>query len=703
MTVRYAILLFLCAALASHGACAAETIRSADGIRSVSMMDAASPDVPFDITGWVVYPEMVACGGGGNIYIKDNSGSTTLGNFLSATNTPIRAGDYVRATGRVVLGHNGIYAQCLEMTRLAHRNPEPPIRATVEELLSGQHDGQLVTVRGEIRDSFPDDIDNRFLYFSLKDGDGSIYMATSTNKFAHTSRGSIIGDTVAATGVWISGRNIGTRRHIGQLLVLVGDEPLHIVKASETDIFNVPEITGMKSLMPSEVTSLERRRIIGTVLASWQGDQALVRTDDGSIVRIDITSPPVPEAGRRIEAVGFPETDLYDVNLNTVKWRPAQGNPIPPQPPLNLLKRRMQMGGDTPHRIQAAFHGRTVVVTGIVRGLPQSGGDRRMILEGEGILLPIDFSSCPDAISGLTIGCTVEVRGVWVMVADNWRPNSVFPKVKGAFVVVNAPDDLRVLARPPWWTPGRLLAVISALLVVLAWIFTWNRMLNRRSEKRGQELAEERVAHVTSDLKVYERTRLAVELHDSLSQNLTGVSLAIRAANRLADADPAGMRQHLGLAARTLDSCRDELRNCLWDLRNQTLEEADMNEAIRQTLAPHIGNARLSIRFNVPRERLSDNTAHALLRIIRELVSNAIRHGGATEIKVAGAIEDSRLLFSVADNGCGFDPERHPGAKDGHFGLQGIQDRVDAFEGDFTIASTPGNGTKATISIKATK
>ena len=184
MTVRYAILLFLCAALASHGACAAETIRSTDGIRSVSMMDAASPDVPFDITGWVVYPEMVACGDGGNIYIKDNSGSTTLGNFLSATNTPIRAGDYVRATGRVVLGHNGIYAQCLAMTRLAHRNPDPPIRATVEELLSGQHDGQLITVRGEIRDSFPDDIDNRFLYFSLKDGDGSIYMATSTNSCA---------------------------------------------------------------------------------------------------------------------------------------------------------------------------------------------------------------------------------------------------------------------------------------------------------------------------------------------------------------------------------------------------------------------------------------------------------------------------------------------------------------------------------------
>ena len=280
------------------------------------------------------------------------------------------------------------------------------------------------------------------------------------------------------------------------------------------------------------------------------------------------------------------------------------------------------------------------------------------------------------------------------------RPNSVFPQIKGFMVVVRKPDDIRILARPPWWTPRRLLAVIGTMLAALFAVFAWNRMLNRRAERRGRELAEEKVAHVTSDLKVYERTRLAVELHDSLSQNLTGVSLAIRAANRLADSDPDGMRKSLGLASKTLDSCRDELRNCLWDLRNQTLEESDMNEAIQQTLAPHVGDAKLTIRFNVPRERLSDNTAHSILHIIRELASNAVRHGNATEIKVAGAIENDRLLFSVSDNGCGFDQENRPTVADGHFGLQGIQDRVDGFEGEMSITSAPGKGSKITISIK---
>ena len=677
-----------------------ETIRNTDGIKSVSMMDAAQPGVPFVITACIVYPEKIGRGGGGYIFVKDDFGSTTLQNHLSATNTIIRAGDYVRATGRVVLESNGIYAHCLGMTRLSHSEPEPPMRITVDELLSGQHDGRLVSVRGEIRDSFPDDIDNRFLYLSLKDGEKSIYMAIATNCCATTGRDGIIGDMVEATGVWTSGRNSGTRRHIGRFLMLAGDKSLRIIKPRKTDIFNASEIPDLKSLMPSEVPSLERRRITGTVLASWQGDQALVRTDDGSIVRIDLSAPPVPEAGRRIEAVGFPETDLYTINLNNVRWRPAQGNPIPPLPTVRLTKWRIHTDGTTPQQIQAALHGRTVVVTGIVRGLPQSEGDRRLILECEGNLLPIDFSSCPNAISGLAIGCTVEVRGVWVMVADNWRPNSVFPKVKGAFVVVNSPGDLQVLAHPPWWTPGRLLAVIGALLVMLAWIFSWNRILNRRSEKRGRQLYNERVAHVRTEAKVEERTRLAVELHDAISQTLTGVALQVDSAAMANGNDSNAVGAFLKTSRNMLASCRRELKDCLWDLRSRTFEEKDMTEAIVRTIGPHKGAAAASVRFNVPRERLSESMMHTILSIVRELVVNAIRHGRATHVWIAGEHHNGRITFSVRDNGCGFNAASAPGPKDGHFGLQGVRERVNEAGGSMDIASSPGDGTKVTISIK---
>ena len=101
----------------------------------------------------------------------------------------------------------------------------------------------------------------------------------------------------------------------------------------------------------------------------------------------------------------------------------------------------------------------------------------------------------------------------------------------------------------------------------------------------------------------------------------------------------------------------------------------------------------------IPRGKLSDKTAHALLRSIRELVVNALRHGKATDIKVAGAFEGEHLICSVSDNGCGFDPVSAPGVLQGHFGLQGIRERVNALGGEFTIVSKPGQGVKAKIKI----
>ncbi len=159
------------------------------------------------------------------------------------------------------------------------------------------------------------------------------------------------------------------------------------------------------------------------------------------------------------------------------------------------------------------------------------------------------------------------------------------------------------------------------------------------------------------------------------------------------------MLKHLTIAAKALKSCRDELRNCLWDLRSQALEEHELTTAILRTLQPHINDSRLAVRFNVPRTLLSDNLTHALLRIIRELVINATRHGAATSIRVAGSLEGSRLQCSVTDNGCGFNPEDPPGVLQGHFGLQGIRERVKQLGGTFELASSPGAGTRATVTF----
>ena len=125
-----------------------------------------------------------------------------------------------------------------------------------------------------------------------------------------------------------------------------------------------------------------------------------------------------------------------------------------------------------------------------------------------------------------------------------------------------------------------------------------------------------------------------------------------------------------------------------------------MNDAIRRTLQQHTEGVELDIRFSVPRKSLTDNVTHALLCILRELSVNAVRHGRATRIRIAGALDGELLKFSVADNGGGFDPEARPGMSQGHFGLQGIRERVLQLEGELTIESEPGKGTRVAVSIR---
>ena len=91
--------------------------------------------------------------------------------------------------------------------------------------------------------------------------------------------------------------------------------------------------------------------------------------------------------------------------------------------------------------------------------------------------------------------------------------------------------------------------------------------------------------------------------------------MEISAAQRLLPSSaPAAAMQHLEFASNAIASSRDELRNCLWDLRGEALDEPDMEKAVEFSLRPHAGDASFAIRFRIPRTRLSDAIAHATPR-----------------------------------------------------------------------------------------
>ena len=654
--------------------------------------------VPFEITATIIHQPC------SNRYaVQDATGAVIIELTEPLRQGRLSQGDHVRIQGTTVAGFLG--HSCYAIGETAHvlsREVIPlPIETDAAGLAGGLFDNRLIRFKGMVVDTFRDEIDSQWIFLVLKDGHESFYACFAPHD-PNASMGDLIGAEIAITGFY-SALISDPRFHSGRYILFSGRDAISVLRPAPDDPFDVPLLTAKHHDRAEAINGMERRRVTGRVIAVWHGDRMLLRTAEGRISRVDLADRDPPSYGMTVDAVGQPETDLYRLNLSRGIWRTSDVAVAVEPPPTDVTAWQMLHDYAKRPAIQIEYHGKAVRLKGLVRSLPSFGySDGRLALECDRYIVPVDASACPQAFAGVEIGCVLEVAGTCLIETENWRPNAPFPHVDGFAIVVRTPQDIRIISRPPWWTTGRLLAVIGTLLAALAGVFVWNRQLNRLAERRGRELTEETIARATADLKVGERTRLAIELHDALSQNLTGVALEIETSDVLIDGSPAQAHQHLGIAAKTVKSCREELKNCLWDLRNDALGEKTMDAAIRRTLAPHVRDIDIAVRFNVPRERLSDNTAHALLRIIRELVQNAIRHGHAKTIKIAGGLESDRLLFSVQDDGCGFDPENHPGVLQGHFGLQGIRERVKQFNGNLAIKSKSEKGTRVAISIKLT-
>lgn len=635
--------------------------------------------------------------------VSDGSGSI----FLYCRHGPNAfipsPGDVISAQGRLQTVRE-IPTPIPVITNIVLRSrqaPGCPIDVSISDINRGLCNWRHVRIRGLIRDAFRSETTTDWGILSICENEAilRVHLPLSGTSIDDLTR--LIGHTVCAEGF--------PNPHSGSFRVFAGCDfqcpglsHIKIGDSDSADTFSAPCASTLLHKSPLQIATSGRVVARGTVLCTWAGNRALIATDNVGCIQALFSGTNLPPRQTNVEISGFPQSDLFHLLLTQAEWRPGIGEVMPTSHVLPLTSRDIfTEDNNVVSYAQAQLHGRTIRISGRVRSRidDKSHADTIFVDDGH-LIFAVDVSSIPALQQELEAGCLIAVTGICIINAEYWQPGRVFPQLKSFSVIVSDEKDVEVLARPPWWTLGRLAFLVGTLLAVLTGILVWNALLRRLATRKGLELMHEQLSHVTAELKTEERTRLAVELHDSLAQNLTGVSLEIDTAAKVADTDPSAMKTHLGVAARSLKSCRDDLRNCLWDLRHRALEATTMDEAIRQTLAPHVTDVELVLRFNVPRDRLSDNTAHAILRIIRELTLNGIRHGGATKIMIAGSIENDKLLFSVRDNGKGFDPENAPGFSEGHYGLLGIQERIEEFEGEFTIKSAFGKGTKATISLK---
>ena len=633
----------------------------------------------------------------GSFVVEDNTGWALLQN---EKRIPVASGDVAVVQGyaypnldltpRHLYMH---YAKRIDVK--GRREIRKPVNATPPEIATGAFDGRLVRIRGLVVSDTVDEIDKNFRILLVSANKKTIAIFISER----IQQDNLINGEIEITGLCLP-RGGHWRQFQGHIIKPI-ENGITVVHRPPSDPFDVPPMDISQYSDPEDMVGIGMRRIDGTVLAAWNGDRFLMRTSDGQTA-LALLAPGLapPSCGESVRTVGFPDTDLFNLQLSNALWRRESGISCTHEAPKDIEIKSIVHGPMKQHGLNAPLHGTLVRFCGLVRNVPTLElGQTRMYLEHDTWVVPVDLSGVPAALEHISIGCELEITGLCVLEAESWQPNAPMPKVRGIYIVPRTASDIKIVARPPWWTPGRLMVALALLAAAFLAVFMWNRTLSHAVAVRGRQLFREELAHAKAEFKIEERTRLAVELHDSLSQTLTGVAFQIEAAERARQKDPDRLERHLSAAQKTLSSCRKELTYCLSDLRSRTFEEHDAEKAIRLMLEPHVDETEVSVDFKVPRTHLSDATFHDILQITRELVVNAIRHGRARHVSVLGRVDQHCMFLSVHDDGHGFDPENRPGVSEGHFGLKGVSERLDRLSGTMEIASARGKGTKVEIKI----
>ena len=195
---------------------------------------------------------------------------------------------------------------------------------------------------------------------------------------------------------------------------------------------------------------------------------------------------------------------------------------------------------------------------------------------------------------------------------------------------------------------------------------------------------------------VEERNRLAREIHDTLAQGLTAVSLQLESADALleAEANPERLRKIVQQALTLTRANLEEARRSVLDLRAAPLEGRTLVEALKMLLKQVEVPVELSLSGSG--RPLPPRIEIGLYRLAQEALTNIGRHASATTAKVELVTSPEMVQLVVWDNGQGFDPEAIP---ENRYGLIGMNERVKLLHGRLHLESSPGEGTRIEVVI----
>lgn len=220
-----------------------------------------------------------------------------------------------------------------------------------------------------------------------------------------------------------------------------------------------------------------------------------------------------------------------------------------------------------------------------------------------------------------------------------------------------------------------------------------------QSQERTTKRVEEREKSL-QEVVLQERTRLARELHDSVSQQLFAASMLMSAINESDEtANFAGAGQ-LRMVEHTIHQTQLEMRALLLHLRPAALKGKTLQQGAEELLTELKQKLPLEVNWKIESFTLEKGIEDQLFRVLQESVSNTLRHADANHLEVLLIHRDEWIILRVTDDGVGFDMSQE--TKSSSYGLGNMEERSQEIGGTFKLISLPNEGTRLEVKVPLT-
>ena len=539
------------------------------------------------------------------------------------------------------------------------------------ELAIGKQDSQWAQVRGIVRSAAIDRSSWRESVLAMR-------IASEGGEFnvrvpiAHEQDfSSWIDSEVFIEGV--CGSLYNTNRQLTGILFYVPRLSFIKVEAPATEIL----LSALLRFSPAEGT---RHRVRVRGIVGYQQGNALFLQSQGKGLRV-LTQRGTPlEIGDLVEVLGFPAMgDSAPMLEDAVFHRLIHD--APPRPvKLNLEAPWEQFDG-------------AVVTTNakLLNRQARPDGLRLMLQHGD-VFFDADVApdAAAEAMRSIPLNSEVQVTGICLV-----RSGGLWQIPQSFRMLLRVPQDVVALSTPSWWNLRHTLWLLGitggVLLVVIVWVVVLGRRLHEQMAVIRQKLRSSAVLE--------ERNRIARELHDTLEQELAGITMQLDLATDCFQQAPRVAQQALKTARDMSRHSMVEARRSVWDLRCQLLENGDLVSALAQIVEPLVASEQTKADFQIVGRpvRLPGPVEMNLLRIGQEAVANAVKHGRARQVWIELRYESVSVCLTVRDDGQGF-ASGQP-SPTGHFGLLDMRERAQSMGSYLRVESEPGRGTRIAVEV----